>query len=479
MSTLVTIRHLSGSLSGKSQKIAMQEGQILRLGRSEDSDIKFSEALDDNVSANHAEISLEAGRLMVEDKRSSNGTFLNGAPCPPFQKLAVPDGSRLRLAQEGPEMQLTMEQAPAQKNVAKTAVQELPNLPPPKDSVGKATLLREIDRARSEERGLIREELTRTKKTSATWIGLGLLLVFLFGGVGIGGGLWWNAKKARDANERLAQEQRQALEKEKNVWSEVESRVNPAVVQIVCNYRLRSLLRLPGGAQSPGMEATGGIKATGVLIAPGLILTALHVVEPWKYNLPWDELEGQVKAEYDSLEVQFPGYQPLQATLKVRSVDYDLALLSVPETKATAIEMGQSNADVKVTQRLAILGYPGDLGQYAVTVSNKSGPGMNLKTLIELNPTFVLGTVVQPLTSSGPAAHLLYFDGTISPGNSGGPIVNDRGQLIGIVTTKFDRPGEFFTFLGTKVQSRQPIEPSSFAVSPDDIQIFLRQHGLL
>ena len=101
MSTILTIRHLSGSLSGKSQRIALQEGQILRLGRASESDVKFSDTADDSVSSHHAELKLEGGRLLIEDKRSANGTSINGAPLPPFQKVAVPDGSRVRLGRLG------------------------------------------------------------------------------------------------------------------------------------------------------------------------------------------------------------------------------------------------------------------------------------------------------------------------------------------------------------------------------------------
>lgn len=477
MPLFVTIRHLSGSLAGKSQRIAMQEGQILRLGRAEGNDIRFSEAQEDSVSGHHAELSLQQGRLRIEDQCSSNGTFLDGAPCPPLQKVAVADGARLRLAQHGPEMQLALEVRPDRP--AEGVPVAGPAAAPAKESVGKATLLREIEKARTEERGVMQQELTRTRKSGALWVGLGLLVLALLGGWGVSAGLRSNAEKSQEAQARLAAEQREALAKEKNIWSEVESRVNPSVVQVVCNYRLRSLRTLASGAQSAGNEFTGGVTASGVLIRPGVILTVLHAVEPWKYSLDWNRFLSEFKPEYDSLEVQFPGYQPLHARVDVTSFEHDLALLRVTETNAPAIEMGQSNADVKVTQRIAVLGYPGELGQYALTLASHGDPGKELRTRRELNPTFVYGAVAQPLGGGGPLSNFLYFDGSLSPGNSGGPVVNDRGQLIGIVTTRFEKPGAMFTFMNRTIASRMPIEPSNFAVSPDDIQSFLRQHGLL
>jgi len=86
--------------------------------------------------------------------------------------------------------------------------------------------------------------------------------------------------------------------------------------------------------------------------------------------------------------------------------------------------------------------------------------------------------VAQPLSGAA-ASRYLYFDGSLSAGNNGGPVVNERGQLIGIVTTKFERRGTLFRFQNRQFESRLPIEPSNFAVSPDDIETFLREHGLL
>ena len=101
MSLIFNVKHLSGSLAGQSQRLALSEGQLIRLGRNPQNDIKYNESVDDAVSGVHAELSLHDGRLYVRDQRSSNGTFVNGAPCPAFEKIAVADGSRIRLAKEG------------------------------------------------------------------------------------------------------------------------------------------------------------------------------------------------------------------------------------------------------------------------------------------------------------------------------------------------------------------------------------------
>ena len=488
MSMILTIRNLSGSLAGKSQRVALQEGQVLRLGRAPENDIKFSDAAEDSVSGMHAELSLSGGRLFIEDKRSSNGTFVNGAPCPPFQKVAVPDGSRIRLAKQGPEMQVTIEAAPAMAGAgpAVTATGAGVTAAQPKESVGRATMLREIDRARQEERDVVAGELAKTKKSTGLWTGVGLVLVLLLAGGGIGGTMWWAKQKtdqAEQKNVKLASDHdqfRKEVERDRNVWPEVEKKVSPAVVHIACRYRLRRPFAVNAQGSALMVEDLGGsVEGSGVQIRPGLILTALHVVEPWKFAIQgWDDLSKQIKSEYDLLEIQFPGQQPLKATLVAGSQEQDLALLQVQQTVAPVVAIGKSNSDVKVTDEIAILGYPGGLGQYLVAVRNTSGAGNQIRAVREVIPTFIRGTVAQPLTATGDTSHNLFFDASIEPGSSGGPVVNRNGELIGIVSLQFQRQGEM-SILGKMYPTWVPMAAGSMAVTPDDIMGFLRKSGII
>lgn len=495
MSTILTIRHLSGSLSGKSQRVALQEGQVLRLGRAPENDIKFSDAADDAVSGMHAELSLQGGRLFIEDKKSSNGTFVNGAPCPPFQKVAVPDGSRIRLAKEGPEMQVTAEAAPAVAAPPPSVTATGPGgtaVQPPKEEVGRATMLREIDRARQEERDVMVGELSKTKKKTGLFMTLGLVAVLLLAAGGIGGAMWWSKKKTdteKAALETKLGEQQAALQREMNVWPDVEAKVRPAVVHIQCRYRVRRPMAMneTGTAALMVDEFGGHVTGSGVQIRPGLILTALHVVEPWKFAIAeWEKLTQSanplqsLKPEYDLLEVQFPGQQPLKASLVAGSQKQDLALLQVQQTIAPAVPVGKTNADVKVTDEIAILGYPGGLGQFLQMVRNMSGTGSEIRRVKEVNPTFIRGTVTQPLdvVELDDTAHYLFFDASIEPGSSGGPVVNRNGELIGIVSLQFQRQGEV-EILGKKYPTLEPMAAGSVAVTPDDIMDFLRKSGII
>jgi S1-C subfamily serine protease len=492
MSTVLIIRHLNGSLAGRSQRIALQAS--LQLGRGEGSDIQFSDSVDDSVSSSHAELSLENGRLYVEDKRSSNGTYVNGAPCPPFQKIAIPDGSRLRLGREGPEMQLVLEAVPAAVQAA-TPGGQVPTASTlggavgvPKESVGRATLLREIDRARQEERDVLVGQIATTRRSSGLWLVAGLASVLVFVGLTLGGVTLWNRRQAEAAKVALAVVQTRvssvSQQLNTNVWAEVEKKVGPAVVHIRCLYRIRvpkiiaanSIAALSQGEILLG----GGVTGSGVLIRPGLVLTAKHVVEPWKVRFgDWEDFQKKTaaKAEYDELDVQFSGQQPLKATMVASSDEFDLALLQIQPTAAHEVQVVPSNNAVKVTDRLAVISYPANLGERPSQVKNLSGFGAELTRITEVTPTFVAGNVTHPLTGST-GANYVVFDAAVTHGSSGGAVVNDKGELIGIVSQQFQQ-SKSINLQGRKIQMNEPVNAGNKAVSPDDIHSFLRSRGVL
>jgi S1-C subfamily serine protease len=97
----------------------------------------------------------------------------------------------------------------------------------------------------------------------------------------------------------------------------------------------------------------------------------------------------------------------------------------------------------------------------------------------EVIPTFLQGSVTQPLTATGEGSHYIVFDASIEPGNSGGPVLNERGELIGIVSQQFQRQGEPVRIMGKEFPTLLPMSSGSMAVSPDDLNEFLRQHGIV
>jgi S1-C subfamily serine protease len=146
---------------------------------------------------------------------------------------------------------------------------------------------------------------------------------------------------------------------------------------------------------SPGSEDLG----TGVMIdKQGDILTALHVVQ------------GST-----SIKVTFVDGTVSAATIKTADPADDIAVL-------TASRLPQVIAP-------AVLGSPPSIGDPAYVVGNPLGLDGSLSAgvISGLNREF---HIAPGRTLTG----MIQFDAAVNPGSSGGPLLNAKGQVIGIVT---------------------------------------------
>ncbi len=155
---------------------------------------------------------------------------------------------------------------------------------------------------------------------------------------------------------------------------------------------LGALLAL-GATFAHGRDNTMKSFGSGFVVDPrGYILTNEHVVHRAK-----------------SVEVVFQKSRTLPATILATDEDHDLALLKVePQEPLPAIAIGNSN-DVRRQQSILVIGFP--FGEDDVTSTS--------------------GRIVSIRTEE--ADRLLVVDAVVNPGNSGGPVLNDRGEAIGII----------------------------------------------
>ena len=145
----------------------------------------------------------------------------------------------------------------------------------------------------------------------------------------------------------------------------------------------------------PGGSSLG----SGVIVnAQGDILTSLHVVQ------------GAT-----AVKVSFSDGTDSAATIKSSDADHDIAVLS-PATLPQVVVPAVLGGGARIGDEAFAVGHPlglvGSLSAGVISGLDRSFPMSNGKTL------------------SG----MIQFDAAVNPGNSGGPLLNRDGQVIGIVT---------------------------------------------
>lgn len=134
-----------------------------------------------------------------------------------------------------------------------------------------------------------------------------------------------------------------------------------------------------------------------------------------------------IAAAATDLRVVLPDRHEVPAKLVGRDVRLDLALLSVDVPRLQALAMGNSD-DLQVGEWLVVLGDPfGDEVSASVGVVSATGR--------EVAGSLIPGRAMGFRT-------FLQTDARIHRGNSGGPVIDTAGQVVGVAVATGDRPGE-------------------------------------
>jgi serine protease Do len=180
--------------------------------------------------------------------------------------------------------------------------------------------------------------------------------------------------------------------------AEVANKVSSSVVSITTETRTKSFF---------GTESTGSAAGTGFIISEsGYIMTNKHVVENAK------TVNVTLSNGKTYKNVTIVGTDPLN----------DSAILKVSDPKDfVAVKLGDSKT-INVGQQVIVIGNA--LGEYSNSVTS----GIVSGTGRELVASDSTGSMQERLTD------MIQTDAAINGGNSGGPIVNAAGEVIGIAT---------------------------------------------
>ncbi len=151
-----------------------------------------------------------------------------------------------------------------------------------------------------------------------------------------------------------------------------------------------------GPQQQPRSRRVNSLGSGFVIDAEGVIVTNNHVI-----------------AEADDIEVNFADGTTLVAEVIGADPKTDIAVLRVePESPLKAVELGDSNT-LRIGDWVMAIGNPFGLGG-TVTTGIVSARGRDI--------------------NSGPYDNFIQTDAAINRGNSGGPLFNEDGEVIGVNT---------------------------------------------
>jgi len=239
-----------------------------------------------------------------------------------------------------------------------------------------------------------------------------VLIIAVVVAVALAAGLWWVSSSGpapvttADVDQAVQRGIEQAQEAERNVPPEATTAyrmITPSLVTVTTQ-------------RTGGATTETGLGSGVVVNAGGAVLTALHVVD------------GATQ-----IQVVFADGTRAAAQVTASQPEHDIAVLAVDRLPEVVVP--------------AVLAGPPPVGGTVFAVGNPLGLQRSLTAgVVSANDR----TITPP---RGPALQgLIQFDAAVNPGNSGGPLLNGAGQVVGIVTALANPANQdFFVGVGFAV----------------------------
>jgi serine protease Do len=278
-----------------------------------------------------------------------------------------------------------------------------------------------------------------------------LLIVLLSGGAGFGGGMIAQHHYGSTGSPGSANIIKINTEDNVNTAEAVAAKVIPSVVGISTTTEMvkRDIFGFQSGRLVEGV-------GTGIIAdKKGFILTNSHVVS-----------DGKAK----TITVQLTDGRELKGEVLWNDKVLDLAMVKIDADNLTPAELGDSDEV--------------NIGAYAVAIGNPLGMAFDRSVtqgvISGLNRTINVGEQGGSMLMEG----LMQTDASINAGNSGGPLLNSKGQVIGINTAKAPA-GEGLGF-AIPINTAKPIiheimetgvfNKAFIGISGTDMEIYLQNY---
>lgn len=202
------------------------------------------------------------------------------------------------------------------------------------------------------------------------------------------------------------------LSKSEDVLStqEIYKKVLPSVVGVSSMFEYQPSSQYGGmfgynGNSIGGMQTVSGT-GTGIVISEdGYIITNAHVIYEAEYGCATE------------VSILMSDHQEYEAQVVAYDVQTDIAVLKIEATGLTAAEIGDSDSV--------------EVGDEAIAIGNPLG--------FDLFGTLTVGHISgtdRQMAADDTVMNLIQTDAAINSGNSGGPLINKYGQIIGINSMK-------------------------------------------
>ena len=194
----------------------------------------------------------------------------------------------------------------------------------------------------------------------------------------------------------------------------IAAKVSPSVVGITTTYSVASqssgfsYFFGFGGGNDYSYDATG--VGTGIIVdEAGYVLTNSHVVND---------------GDYKSITVSLYDGSTVDGTLLWNEPTLDLAIVKIEADDLVAAELGNSD-ELQVGSYAAVIGNPLGLA-FERSMTQGIISGLN-RSITASDGSYGKSTLMEGLIQT---------DATINSGNSGGPLLNSRGQVVGIASAR-------------------------------------------